>query len=480
MKQMAFRADQMLRVPQPAANDSANGAVRKFRMHHKKSPSGDAVWHSAEQIGAAIDGEVFSPQVLMSSSGNAVAVWHHYDGRNSSIWANHYSTLAGWARARRIDQHFGAAQHAHLAVNAAGHAIVVWQQPKVATAAQLPNLCNEVWMSICSPEKGWAVPTLIDTNDEESNTALGAADPKVALAPDGVVLVVWQRTYADDDSRTSIAVNRWVPGAGWSGAICIDTNDGHCGDASVVIDANDNALVTWLCHKSAQCSVWSSNSSKGRWAAAQRLDMGQHGIASQPHLAMNKQGQACVIWEQFLCTRYIIWACKFEPAVGWSLARRVETLGNYPHSYPTYPQITIDTQGQAVALWLRTESGRSYMWTSQYLPSGGWGSSRVACENADDVHIANHSEGMQLAVWRCGSKLLGNASYVAEQEWSSTVLLDEAGYQQRVAVSANGNAVAIWVRTDKDGQRNTVWASGFHSPKAQPIAMANWLNNAIQ
>ena len=86
-------------------------------------------WGTTQLIESDNAGGVGPPHVAMDPSGNAVAVWQQDDGTRYNIWANRYATGTGWGPAELVETNdTGAAQYPHVAVDAAGNALAVWQQ----------------------------------------------------------------------------------------------------------------------------------------------------------------------------------------------------------------------------------------------------------------------------------------------------------------------------------------------------------------
>jgi hypothetical protein len=65
----------------------------------------------------------------MNAGGNAVVVWHQYDGIRYNIWANRFTPGVGWGSALLIDSdNAGSATSPQAAIDPLGNPIVVWSQ----------------------------------------------------------------------------------------------------------------------------------------------------------------------------------------------------------------------------------------------------------------------------------------------------------------------------------------------------------------
>ena len=88
---------------------------------------GQIGWQVAELIETG-GSDALYPQIAIDANGNALAVWHQYDGARYSIRANRYTPGIGWGAAGTIDDGSGDAYNPQIALDANGNALAVWQQ----------------------------------------------------------------------------------------------------------------------------------------------------------------------------------------------------------------------------------------------------------------------------------------------------------------------------------------------------------------
>jgi hypothetical protein len=85
-------------------------------------------WGTAELIETGDAGNALDPQVAVDSNGNAIAVWHQYDGTKNNIYANRFNGTA-WGTAELIETgDAGNAFYPQVALDSNGNAIAVWHQ----------------------------------------------------------------------------------------------------------------------------------------------------------------------------------------------------------------------------------------------------------------------------------------------------------------------------------------------------------------
>jgi hypothetical protein len=164
----------------------------------------------------------FGPHVGIDAQGNAVAVWHQYAGKVSSIWGNRYLAGAGWGTARAIDvddQDF--ARDAQVVVDPNGNAIAVWDEALRIRSARYDVTTNT-----------WSGEELIS---DEGNGQY----PRLGIDGGGNVVAVW----AD---RSFVLCNRYVAGQGWLGVTMIEVPVGGAAEAAdIAVDPGGNAIAIW-------------------------------------------------------------------------------------------------------------------------------------------------------------------------------------------------------------------------------------------
>ncbi len=121
--------------PQVAMDGSGNafavwrqydGTRDNIRSNRYVSGTG---WGAAVLIETDNVGGAAYSQVAVDSSGNAVAVWSQSDGARSNILSNRYVPGTGWGTAELIEtNNMGPAQNPQVAASASGNAIAVWHQ----------------------------------------------------------------------------------------------------------------------------------------------------------------------------------------------------------------------------------------------------------------------------------------------------------------------------------------------------------------
>ena len=140
------------------------------------------------------DGQVQPPtNVVVDDDGNALAVWHQYDGSKYDIISNRFTPGGGWGEEEEIEDGEGTAGTTHMDMDATGNAVAVWRQ--------YDGDFYSIYTNRFIKGSGWGKAELIETR-------IGSADvPRVSVDPSGNAIAVW---YHSDGYRTNIWSNRYV------------------------------------------------------------------------------------------------------------------------------------------------------------------------------------------------------------------------------------------------------------------------------
>ena len=158
-----------------------------------------------------------------------------------------------------------------------------------------------------------------------------------------------------------------------------------------------------------------SGDGAGEWGAAELIETRDTGSASSPRVAVDPKGNAVAVWQQSDDKRSNIWANSYTAGSGWGMPVLIET-GNAGDAKT--PQVAVDPNGNAVAVWQQSDDKRNNIWANRYAVGSGWGTATlIERDNAGDAT------------------------------------------SPRVTVDPKGNAVAVWQQSD--GVRSNIWANRY-------------------
>ncbi|MBI5779241.1 MAG: hypothetical protein HZA49_07280 [Planctomycetes bacterium] len=288
-----------------------------------------------------------------------------------------------------------------VAVDSNGNAIAVWNQ--------FDGTRTNIWANRYVSGTGWATAGLIETDDIGN-----AYSPQIAFDANGNALAVWKQS---DGNRDNIWANRYVSGTGWATAELIETNNaGGASDPQIAFDSDVNALVVWSQFDGTRSNIWANRYVSGTgWATAELIETDNAGNAVIPQIAVDSGGNAIAVWDQSDGTRFNIWANRYVSGTGWATAELIET-NNVATAY--FPQVSVDSGGNAWAVWYQSDGTRFNIWANRYVSGTGWATAGlIETDNAGDA------------------------------------------FNPQIAVDSNGKAIAVW--DQNDGYRNNIWANRF-------------------
>lgn len=166
---------------------------------------------------------------------------------------------------------------------------------------------------------------------------------------------------------------------------------------------------------------------------------------SAEDLSMNSAGDAALVW--------------IEP--GGSCAGSTFTIGAGVWSAPnvfsvpgggmaSFPKVSVDAMGNAVAIWVQTDSmANPFIWAATYS-SGAWtGPTAISSTNPSltQLSVSAYGNGNAAAIWNAGGgSLYGNT--LMGGVWAGETNF-HGGFIQApmVAVDGSGNGAAVWYET---------------------------------
>lgn len=161
-----------------------------------------------------------------------------------------------------------------------------------------------------------------------------------------------------------------------------------------------NSNITDLTGNALTSTQWQFTTRDGSWQSAQAIEV-DGGNAIFPQIAFDSSGNALAVWQQSDVTNRNIWSNRYTSGIGWGTAQKIESddAGS-----AQYPQIAVDSSGNALAVWYQYDGTKYNIWSNRYTSGSGWGTAqKIESDDAGDARvpqIAFDSSGSALAVWR--------------------------------------------------------------------------------
>ena len=260
-----------------------------------------------------------------------------------------------------------------------------------------------------------------------------------------------------------------VMGLGWGYDRLIEESNEYADHPQIAMDSQGNAIAVWRQDNGTWTNIWASRYTHwGGWGTPQQINSGSKD-AALPQIAMDPQGNAIVVWHQindaspYNSIRYNKYISNYNWVGAMDIVQCVD-----PNRNVFDPQIAIDDEGNAIAVWKQGDGTGSFyhIWSSSCSSQSLLNWTAPERIEPDDGHNSSHPQiafdtlGNAIAVWWCDPGLIYANRYTADAGWGTAEQIDAGGLladQPQVAVEPNGNAVAVWRQSD--GIRTNIWAN---------------------
>lgn len=357
------------------------GADGTFRPYAARRPPHGA-WSAPQVLDTQHAGEADRPVVAVNAAGVGVAVWELRVGADTRLYAAEYAPESGWSAPKPIEQGTGPVGHARVAVDAQGHALVLFQQRDGATAsvwavrrvagvgwgsplrleasvapvgpvltadgagnalaawvAVETDGTRSVWARRFNPQGSWAAVESVAALVDE-------AAPAVALSADGSATAVFRRRA--EDGSLSILARRFVPGAGWEAEALLGRGSPTWGEVAVAMDRWGRALVAWTgLGGSGPVLRLARYTSETGW---QEVDVATGG-ATQPVVGADGQGNFHLLWVENVSGEDRVHSVRYpEGATALGAPRVLESAHG---GTSKRPRLAVSAGAGASAVWYR-------------------------------------------------------------------------------------------------------------------------------
>jgi hypothetical protein len=313
---------------------------------------------------------------------------------------------------------------------------------------------------------------------------------QIAVDPVGNETAVWGRRAGR--SWVVQGATRSVAGS-WSAPVTLSA--AGAGSALVAAGPDGNVTAVWLLERDEgwRSVVQSATlSAGGSWSAPVTLSPPRK-AAGSPQIALDPQGGATAVWDEEYSGA--IESSTRSSAGIWSppVALTADGVGG------AWPQLAVDSQGNATAVWSSTASdSRRIRLQSRRIqtatrPAGGSWSAPVSISAAghrfvQDPQIAVSLQGEATAIWQRSNGdylVVQGATRSAGGSWSRPVDITtgpgRGGQHLQLAVDSWGNATAIWEGYDtrRPGPHFAIQAAKHPSGSAwsRPTDLSRWTSS---
>lgn len=347
--------------------DKAGNAVLIFKntvqndLRVRRYNAASQTWGSITVIDTLPASNV-APDVKLSASGIAVAVWVHNTGLNRVIQAAYYdpATLS-WTS--NIDLSFPIATsdfEPHVAINDNGDAMAVWNssQSDSSTVIQAARFNGTT--------KSWqGIPTTIKFGND-------SFDSKVGIDNNGNAIAIWTHSPNGQGGVFYIENSNYDPGTDtWSNPVTISGNPDHATLPDLSVTSNGDAMAIWIDDTGNNQHILRANKYNGSTKTWKTIEYDLDLINSNLYpvkVAMSNFGTAIVVTSDQITGvsgKYNIEAYHYDPTKDlWDVAPKILAQTTFSSASP---QVAMDDVGNGVSIWIQTNGQDYYIESSTYL-----------------------------------------------------------------------------------------------------------------
>jgi hypothetical protein len=342
---------------------------------------------------------------------------------------------------------------------------------------------DSVVQAISRPPGGqWSAPVPVSGSGDSD-----AGPPQVATNARGDAVAIWS---ADAASVRVVRVASRPAGGAWSNPIAISEGVAASGpyshDYDVAIDAQGNATAIWAEFSSTSSTFVVRAASRAHGADwDEPVDFSDSALNSRPRLAVDPQGTVTAVWLGDVS----VVRSKSRPVGGpWSSEAALSSEDS--NVIAQDPQVAVDAQGNATAVWaLHHFGGEDVVQTARRAAGGAWDSAVDLGDGSSNAlpQVAVDPQGNATAIWgqssSTSSVVLSSGRTGPTGLWSNPAPMasgddvHDVGYPW-VAADPQGNVTAIWARynsTDVIAQAtrhvagSTSWSPSVDLTVGRPI-----------
>lgn len=338
------------------------------------------------------------------------------------------------------------------AVPSAGHAFAGWSGD-CSGGAETCSLSLTQERSVIasfsprSTAPSWAMAQLLETSDDFNVTESGAVSQVNAISPTGDAMVIWQQPDGQPNGSTSKVFSRlFLAGQGWQPAVQVPG----------LSDFSSRQLVAGRLFFSAQgVATWIRPGFDAR-----RFTVA--GGWTGPVTAAELSGKGAITGAVMDATGVInlvttgsgVYTIALSATGQWGGWTRLDASGGLDVDAA---DLARSTNGTAIAIWAERNPGDSNdsMKAARFDPASGWQAPVPLETSFDDVdgnqppRVAMDANGNALAVWKQGNSVRVN-TFSPASGWAGAMAFDAGALSTttslrfRLAMAADGRAVLAW------------------------------------
>lgn len=276
-----------------------------------------------------------------------------------------------------------------------------------------------------------------------------AADARIEVADGGFVAAAWRQ-------NGDVCARLWE-GHSWSPAQNVSEGSPPATTLALAVNNSGTVVVAW---EAGDGFVYANRRDGQTWVGASAINTEDQLIGfgeAPPEVAVSESGAAIIVATLVIDSEVRATASHWI-ADQWSVPQVIDT--QHPIEFSSNVQVAVDDAGQAIAVWQQSD-GNLVTVRANYWDGQAWIGPEQIDADADKAgttpDIDLDSEGNAVAIWRLsdGSTRRIETADFDGSDWSGSVAIDPGSQRltgPRVGLAGNGKAVATW-RLDASGNR---------------------------
>jgi len=372
-------------------------------------------WIPASLLENDLTVETTESEVAIDEQGNAFVVWC----QNANTWITRYSySDTKWSKAIILIPNnrtgsYKVVTEPHIAVDQSGNAMLTWLESGDAP-------WKRVWAKkYNSRSDTWGTAILVETNTVSDD----AKNPRIFADKYGNFTVIWVQGDRNVwPFRNHIWANRYSSKTNsWGIPQMIDSSfySEYAGAyLQAAIDDSGNIIVVWNEWNSVKGNLWANrySATKDKWETQVLLNTGTMTHVSDVQISIDKDGNAVAVWVEddsntgVVYSRRYVWMNRYSSKTGtWAMSLLIPpiTTGDMFN-----PQVVIDGNGNASIVGA-VSNGGYHLWESNYNFTDD-------SISVPKIMFSDESLSAKLAVDKDGNKFAIFSTYADSVKYWST------------------------------------------------------------
>lgn len=294
--------------------------------------------------------------------------------------------------------------------------------------------------------------------------------PSVGIDGSSNAVAVWVDT---SQKYNRLATSTKAKGGSWTTPIFIAPEKAHVYSPQVAVNPAGNTIALFKIDGSVQASQLLLG---GSWTTP--VVVTTDNLSGYPQVAIDTKGNAVAIWTPWSQDSQIVKGAVLRAGV-WIPTSTLTSSSN-----ASYPEVAVDASGNAVAVWYEGKSDTIQAATLAFA-SLTWSSPvAISAPDAGPPSLAVDAKGNAVVVWNQfegETRKIQAATRPFGGSWSTPVTISpENSGGADVAVDAEGNAVALWWTVSAPSEANQVASLPFGGSWSLPTTITTANTKGLQ